>query len=594
MNDRPPSWNADTRIFLDTCSLMHPEAGRFLDTWLRPLSERLGVPPLVISHKVKGELERLAAATGEPGRRRQAREGLALVRRGLNEGWAEYRGEPGDSFPDNLFLSLFTHFRLRYRLVLVTQDLDLALDILGLNETRSVGGVRGVEVISVGRGGEALRLAADPERRRGIRHIPLASPQRPDPTPDSRPFARVTSVADWDDTPVHPGPVPGAGDEVRDAQGRRLRLAGELGRGGEGRVHELAVDPRRVAKIYAPGRLQRATLAKLERMTAQPLRHPALCWPLTLLQDAQGRPVGYLMPRAAGRELSRSLFIRPLFQTHFPDWDRTHLVCLAQTLLKILAYLHRHNVLVGDLNPRNILVEAPERVHLVDCDSYQVEGYPCPVGMPPFLAPRLAGQDLHRTLRAAEDEDFAVATLVFMLLMPGKPPYSHQGGGDPMANARKGHFPYALGPRRAQGVPGGAWRYLWSHLPYYLKEAFHRVFADGQRLPVEDWLDLLGRYRSDLGKGRFERDPFPTYFRDLDRRTAEKKGIRWKTCSGCGNGFPDYDDNPRHTLCRRCRSGGASVSPSPAPAQAAPAAAAGPRRRLPVAGLVAAFEGLFR
>ena len=50
-------------------------------------------------------------------------------------------------------------------------------------------------------------------------------------------------------------------------------------------------------------------------------------------------------------------------------------------------------------------------VYLVDTDSYQVETYPCPVYMPPFLHPELVGQDLRSLLRTMKHEHFAVATL---------------------------------------------------------------------------------------------------------------------------------------------------------------------------------------
>ena len=223
-------------------------------------------------------------------------------------------------------------------------------------------------------------------------------------------------------------------------------------------------------------------------------------------------------------------------------------------LLKVLdavRYLHSLNVLLGDINARNILVKSERSVFLVDCDSYQVEGFPCPVGMPPYLAPELHGRQLRSTLRTVEHERFAIATLVFMLLHPGKPPYSHQGGEDPSKNVRKQHFPYPLGEeRRSEGVPGGAWRFMWSHLPYYMKEAFHRAFTDGDRLPTEEWIELLGRYDSDLRKGYVSDEAFPSGFKTLNREQAESQGLEWKSCSNCGTGFGAKQ--PHHTMCSDC------------------------------------------
>ena len=38
------------------------------------------------------------------------------------------------------------------------------------------------------------------------------------------------------------------------------------------------------------------------------------------------------------------------------------------------------------------------------------------------------------------NENFAVATLLFMIMLPGKPPYSQQGGEDPVSNIMKMNF----------------------------------------------------------------------------------------------------------------------------------------------------------
>ena len=64
-----------------------------------------------------------------------------------------------------------------------------------------------------------------------------------------------------------------------------------------------------------------------------------------------------------------------------------------------------------------------------------------------------------------------------MLLMPGKPPYSHAGGGDPAQNVRDRHFPYGF-EKRGVAVPDGQWRFIWSHFPHYLKQKFHEVFVE--------------------------------------------------------------------------------------------------------------------
>lgn len=97
---------------------------------------------------------------------------------------------------------------------------------------------------------------------------------------------------------------------------------------------------------------------------------------------------------------------------------------LCITILKKLKYLHDRNVILGDINPNNILVVSPTEVYFVDTDSYQIEGFPCPVGTINFTAPEIQRKDFSTFLRTIGNERFAVATLLFMIMLPGKPPYS--------------------------------------------------------------------------------------------------------------------------------------------------------------------------
>jgi len=91
-------------------------------------------------------------------------------------------------------------------------------------------------------------------------------------------------------------------------------------------------------------------------------------------------------------------------------------VQLAINILERISYLHRLNVLLGDINPLNILVKDENTIYFVDCDSYQIEGFPCAVGTVDFTAPEIQGVDFRTFLRAPEHELFAVATLLFMML----------------------------------------------------------------------------------------------------------------------------------------------------------------------------------
>ena len=228
------------------------------------------------------------------------------------------------------------------------------------------------------------------------------------------------------------------------------------------------------------------------------------------------------MRKAAGKELRRTVFIPRLMRKHFPHWTRLHLAKLASKIVEAIDRLHGMDVLVGDINPANIIIETENAISLVDCDSYQVGHYPCPVGSPVFLPQDLIGRDLSCTLRTKDHEYFAIATLIFMILHPGKPPYSHKGGEDPSNNIRKRHFPYPLGDKGSNRVPDGPWRYMFSHLTYKMKEAFHQVFSDGEPLSVSDWKIHLAEYLHALRNGYVSDDPFPMDFKPKQHQKTKQ------------------------------------------------------------------------
>ena len=590
-----PLWSKESRVFTDTGSLLEDASVTFMYTRLAPTLRNYGVPPLIIAKSVVGELNRMAVDNNES-IARSARTAKELVKGLRDAGVAEvFGGENDDSVADNQLLSVFTTLRPKYRLILISQKPGLVKTILLLNSDVWVKQIQRIEAFRIGNCGDPMRWMLDPKVPSEVmfcrpdlddgfvsvasRTIPksrfsdrIGTPSQPiriserlrtvhvtDSVPatiNSHSTSRVSSFKrqefttqiDLDKTPVTT-PIPGEGEVVKDANGNSLRLIATIGTGGEGTVYETD-DDKHVCKIYHCDRLKIYLVDKLKLMTTREIDDPMICWPVSLIYNSHGKSVGYLMPRAQGKELRRSIFIKPLLQKTFPDWTRLHLVKLTYTILKAVEYLHSLNVLLGDVNPGNILVLNESTVFFVDCDSYQIEGFPCPVGMPPYLAPELYGKALHSTLRSMDTECFAIATLVFMLLHPGKPPYSHQGGGDPLENVKKQHFPYPRGDRGAQRPPDGPWRFMFSHLPRYMKDAFHQVFSDGNRLTVPEWRKLLYRYENDLVKGYVSVDPFPKGFKSLNQRQVEQVGGEWRYCGVCGKGFGAFKDE--FVTCPEC------------------------------------------
>src|SRR5262245_15100536 len=130
----------------------------------------------------------------------------------------------------------------------------------------------------------------------------------------------------------------------------------------------------------APGLQGEPRTTEIGLMVTRSVPDTTICWPKKPVFDGSGLFRGFLMPRADGKTLGQGLFQPMCWLRQHPNWTRRESVRLAITILEKIALLHRMGVLIGDINPLNILVRDQNSVYFVDCDSYQVEGFPCPVG----------------------------------------------------------------------------------------------------------------------------------------------------------------------------------------------------------------------
>lgn len=525
--------------FIDTSSCLQPNAVTILRCEIMPRLEKEGCR-LVLAQKVVGELEKHEAGT-DPVLRNTARDVLAYF--STLEGRPDFRlvGEPDDPVVDALFQALFIRFRTKFPQVLITQDVPLMADILDLANSRSV--TRGVYPIEIWTIDERTGQLRSVERRevdariagRTRRAEPAAA--KVDKKSDFQPYALTAAVTTATTRVPVTAPEPGEGATLHCGDGTSVILGKKLGRGGEGTVYDTD-RAGLVAKVYSAKCLTREREQKLARMIEHGLdwsdpRCAGICWPTSLLRDRNSVFRGYLMPKAYGEPLANGVFIGRNLLRSFPDWDRTNLVHLCLEITRKIQFLHSANVLIGDINQNNILVAGDREVYLLDTDSYQVEMWPCPVGTVHFTPPELQGCRFKDLVRTKEHERFAVATLLFMVLHAGKPPYAQTGGEDPGQNIRNRKFSYPFKERKSQNVPAGPWRFIWSNLSLATKEAFFRSFdashAKEPRVTLEEWIKVLEAYlyhlkNHDLGPGNIERQLFPNQNKPLSEHAVTRYG----------------------------------------------------------------------
>jgi DNA-binding helix-hairpin-helix protein with protein kinase domain len=169
-----------------------------------------------------------------------------------------------------------------------------------------------------------------------------------------------------------------------------------------------------------------------------------------------------------------------------------HLFAAARNLTSAVEALHQRGFCVGDLNEANVLISPRALVTLLDCDSFQIRDpgsgrvFRCLVGKPEYTAPELFGSLFRDVDRTPATDAFALAVLLFRLLMEGTHPYQATGdlaaGSDDIAaKIRRGLFPHgsACGDiRPPDHAPP------FDILPLRIGELFLRCFEAGHADPA--------------------------------------------------------------------------------------------------------------
>jgi hypothetical protein len=156
--------------------------------------------------------------------------------------------------------------------------------------------------------------------------------------------------------------------------------------------------------------------------------------------------------------------------------------------------------------------------------------------MTPYTKIENHGKKYSEYLRSKDDDIFAIMTLIFQILMPGKLPYSFSGGGSERENMKPENFPYRCYDGGGYDkAPDGQWVYIWSHLPRKLKELFCKLFKSGETIQLHEAVKNINSYIYQLEKGHQTDLIFPSSFKQIDKdgNVVNEEISKYK-CVSCG------------------------------------------------------------
>lgn len=321
--------------------------------------------------------------------------------------------------------------------------------------------------------------------------------------------------------------------------------------GGEGIVHAIQGRPGSVAKIYKPERisdpqLRARTEAKILAMLDMHFNPHSgnrviVAWPEDALYGRDGSFQGFVMPRIdnmksliwASRPADRAVL--------WPNGYRwRYSMAIAFNLASAIEQLHSGGIVVGDMNPKNILINAKGMVTLIDTDSFNIASkgkiYKCIVGVADYLPPELQGKDLSRanSVFSEKTDCFSLAIHIFSLLCNNCHPFGclkynvAQGSVSMpkiMDNIVRGYCPYvSASPAKTVDdaldmdvFPSDLRRLFVRAFRYDMATAVKRATIN-TRPSAEEWRTILGKLYHHLYKASgvavCRRDPLHEFPRD--------------------------------------------------------------------------------
>ncbi|MBK1987569.1 tetratricopeptide repeat protein [Sphaerospermopsis aphanizomenoides BCCUSP55] len=288
----------------------------------------------------------------------------------------------------------------------------------------------------------------------------------------------------------------------------RITLLSEIADSGEAKVWRTNHHGY-LAKIYHEPTPER--MEKLAVMIAHPpkepnshLNHISFAWPNSSLRNAQGDYVGFLMPEVkGGKELIDVYNPQRRKKSKLEiDWRFLHTTAL--NIASIIAALHETGYVLGDINPKNILVNNRALPSIIDTDSFQVKNpknskvYRCLVGFTGYTPPELIGKDFKKIDQTEVHDRFRLAVIIYQLLFSGNSPFQGKWNGAGET------------PEVNELIQRGIWLYSPNNLIQpventtiplaivhpEIQKCFLRCFNDGHKNPylrptAKEWLEAL-------------------------------------------------------------------------------------------------------
>lgn len=263
---------------------------------------------------------------------------------------------------------------------------------------------------------------------------------------------------------------------------------------GEGEVYRTSMNGC-LCKIYKKGVLERGLTNKLGYVIKKKKHRDLAAWPLHIVYNKTGQPIGLLMRMVEGDSLANLIY-----SWNEDEWLKK--ACQAGVnICKTVSMLHMQNILVGDISPKDIIIDRRMNVTFIDADSFQYDEYPCPGMMYEYKYKDLDPRSLKIRLRPFFFEYFSLSVILYEMFMRGHYPneikhsideisFGDDGDAD-VFDYQKFKFPLKVNGHTDDATEASI--RCWSKVPAEIQATFVDIFNYNRIVSPSEWQAILSQ-----------------------------------------------------------------------------------------------------
>lgn len=278
-----------------------------------------------------------------------------------------------------------------------------------------------------------------------------------------------------------------------------------------------------------------------------------ICWPIESVysDESCSKFLGFVMKKVPNREREEgedfsydfiSLGCESLINScYMKKLDRIDIINFFIELLKIFDVLHNElGIVYGDVHGGNFLIDKKSNIYVIDVDSIQIDKYPSVYikseeYIPPFILKKFGSEAaqtyLDQYYRSFYFDNYCLAIMLFNSLVSideSFPFNTNDDDYDEIDAIVNGKFPYKLeyeyrgndvDVKKEIVIPKHIPQHTfitWTNLPHYVKEAFVRVFVNGEDIKETKWIHILKSYKKDLEENRADKAIRPRELKTIE------------------------------------------------------------------------------